>query len=163
MDRFTPIRSYAMLWPWIFATSLSKFWRTWRSTYQMCEPCVRTRCDLNLGNIMVQDENSTQHKRAVNRALPATRYYSLQRKIKKRLPPTMATSFKLPISYVPSFEEYQLRARCRQAEEDLLTSLPEGFPAQLHSPLVWEGNNFSDPSTWTYSLCSGEIGKIIFV
>lgn len=59
----------------------------------------------------------------------------------------MATSFELPISYVPNFDEYQLRAKRRQAEEDLSTSLPQGFPAQLHSPLVWEGNDFSDPSS----------------
>ncbi|OQD60218.1 hypothetical protein PENPOL_c026G01788 [Penicillium polonicum] len=59
----------------------------------------------------------------------------------------MATSFELPISYVPNFDEYQLRAKRRQAEEDLSTSLPQGFPAQLHSPL-------------TYSLSSLEIDEI---
>ena len=72
----------------------------------------------------------------------------------------MATSSELPISYVLNFEEYQLCAKRRQAENDLPTSLPEGFPAQLYSPLVWEGNDFPDLSTWTYTLCSEEIDEI---
>ncbi|KAL4962027.1 TauD/TfdA family dioxygenase [Aspergillus stella-maris] len=64
------------------------------------------------------------------------------------------------ISYVPDYDEYRLRAKRRQAEEDIPTSLPNGLPEQLHSPLVWSGKDFSDPSSWTYYLSTSDIEEV---
>ncbi|KAL4791061.1 hypothetical protein BDV19DRAFT_381829 [Aspergillus venezuelensis] len=65
-----------------------------------------------------------------------------------------------PISYVPDYDAYLLRAKRQQTGENLPTSLPDDFPEQLHSTLVWSGKDFSDPSSWTYHLSTSDIEEI---
>jgi hypothetical protein len=49
------------------------------------------------------------------------------------------------IHYKPDFEKYQARTKVRLQTEPLKqTSLPSGFPQQLVSDLVWEGEGLAD-------------------
>ena len=56
------------------------------------------------------------------------------------------------ISYHPSWENYVARRDRRVQTESLATTLPNGFPAKLYSPLVWEGTDFTDEAQWTLTL-----------
>ena len=56
------------------------------------------------------------------------------------------------ISYHPSWENYIARRDRRVQTELLARTLPTGFPAKLHSPLVWEDADFKDEAEWTLTL-----------
>lgn len=64
------------------------------------------------------------------------------------------------ISYHPNFESYQARSQERQRAEQLPTSLPDGFPKQLSSPLVWEGKDVESRSDWIFELNEGQLDEI---
>lgn len=64
------------------------------------------------------------------------------------------------ISYTPDLAKYQVRIKRRHALEKLETSLPEGFPAQLESKLVWEGQSLAESYNWNYELTGSDIEEI---
>lgn len=53
---------------------------------------------------------------------------------------TITHSVQPDIQYHPDYEKYQARTLRRKQNEVLQVTLPDGFPPQLDSPLVWEGN-----------------------
>src|SRR3954452_13854630 len=59
------------------------------------------------------------------------------------------------ISYEPDFEKYQNRTKRRLASEDTSQALPDGFPQQLKSDLVWDASDFpqvgSGNEPWVYN------------
>ncbi|OTB01391.1 hypothetical protein M426DRAFT_323530 [Hypoxylon sp. CI-4A] len=64
------------------------------------------------------------------------------------------------ISYAPDHNKWQARAARRLKEENLPTTLPEGFPAQLTGDLVWEGESVVDTYDWTYVLNDEQLSEI---
>ncbi|KAF9477034.1 hypothetical protein BDN70DRAFT_934573 [Pholiota conissans] len=71
--------------------------------------------------------------------------------------------FKQPeIGYQPNEIQWKVRAAKRLGEDPALprTPLPEGFPAKLESPLVWEGKNWKDPKEWEYELSADHLKEI---
>ncbi|KAI0543751.1 hypothetical protein F4679DRAFT_590183 [Xylaria curta] len=64
------------------------------------------------------------------------------------------------ISYKPDMAKYLARTKRRQECENLETTLPEGFPTQLKSDLVWEGQNLEEKYNWNYELTSSDVGEI---
>ncbi|KAJ5204489.1 uncharacterized protein N7498_005368 [Penicillium cinerascens] len=64
------------------------------------------------------------------------------------------------IQYHPDFLKYQDRTRRRKETESLHTTLPAGFPAQLISPLVWEGKEVENRSDWIYMLNDSQLDEI---
>ncbi|KAE8153658.1 hypothetical protein BDV25DRAFT_127035 [Aspergillus avenaceus] len=56
------------------------------------------------------------------------------------------------IQYHPDYEKYTARTQRRKATEQLVKTLPEGFPAQLDSPLVWEGKDVEKRDDWIFRL-----------
>lgn len=64
------------------------------------------------------------------------------------------------ISYAPDYDKYQARAARRVQSENLPTTLPDGFPEQLKSDLVWEGNTLADTYDWTYVLSEDQLAEI---
>lgn len=64
------------------------------------------------------------------------------------------------IQYHPDFVKYQDRTRHRKETESLQTTLPAGFPAQLISPLVWEGKEVENRSDWIYMLNDAQLDEI---
>ncbi|ROV93697.1 hypothetical protein VPNG_08836 [Cytospora leucostoma] len=83
---------------------------------------------------------------------------------------SVATSFVTPaavappgqpdIVYPPDYAKYQARAARRVATERLPTTVPEGFPEQLHGDLVWEGDTVAETYDWTYVLSEEELAEI---
>lgn len=64
------------------------------------------------------------------------------------------------ISYHPDFEKFQLRTERLKASRSSNEALPDGFPTQLSSPLVWEGRDFKHESSWTLSLNEAQLNEI---
>jgi hypothetical protein len=66
------------------------------------------------------------------------------------------------IAYHPSPEGWHARTARRLAENPLLlkTPLPEGFPAKVESPLVWEGKDFKNEAQWVYNLTESDLKEI---
>ena len=65
------------------------------------------------------------------------------------------------LSYKPDFDQYQARTRFRLQTEPLQKkTLPEGFPKQLVSDLVWEGEGLADKYDWTYVLAPEQIREL---
>lgn len=64
------------------------------------------------------------------------------------------------IQYHPDFSKYQARTKRRKETESLQTTLPEGFPRQLDSPLVWEGKDVEQHSDWIYNLSDAQLDEI---
>ena len=64
------------------------------------------------------------------------------------------------IQYHPDYNKYKARTQRRQEHESLTTSLPKGFPAELSSPLVWQGKNIEASDDWIYSLSEGQLNEI---
>lgn len=64
------------------------------------------------------------------------------------------------IQYHPDFAKYQDRTRRRKETESLQTTLPAGFPAQLISPLVWEGKEVENRSDWIYRLDDAQLDEV---
>ncbi|KAK1149760.1 hypothetical protein N8T08_005314 [Aspergillus melleus] len=56
------------------------------------------------------------------------------------------------IQYHPNYEKYLARGERRKATETLPKTLPARFPAQLSSPLVWEGKDVEKRDDWIFKL-----------
>lgn len=64
------------------------------------------------------------------------------------------------IGYSPDHAKYLERAKRRQETELLPRTLPPGFPQQLQSRLVWDGNDLSDTYDWNYILTPENLEEI---
>lgn len=64
------------------------------------------------------------------------------------------------IAYTPNHESHLARSRRRREQEQLSTSLPDGFPKELKSDLVWKGDTVSDTYNWSYELSDAERDEI---
>lgn len=64
------------------------------------------------------------------------------------------------IQYHPDYAKYKSRTQRRQENESLTATLPEGFPAELSSPLVWHGKDVEDSDDWIYSLSEDQLEEI---
>ena len=66
------------------------------------------------------------------------------------------------IEYHPNAEQYKARTARRLAKNPSLakSTLPEGFPQKVESPLVWEGKDFKGESEWVYGLTPDQLGEI---
>ncbi|OAA58784.1 taurine catabolism dioxygenase [Cordyceps fumosorosea ARSEF 2679] len=64
------------------------------------------------------------------------------------------------IAYAPNWDTYQARTKRRVEGEALPATLPEGFPTQLRSELVWDGATVSDTYQWWYKLTEEDIAEI---
>lgn len=74
---------------------------------------------------------------------------------------TETTAAQPDIGYKPDFEKYQARTKLRLQTEPLREKgLPPGFPRQLVSDLVWEGEGLADKYDWTYTLTAEDIEEL---
>lgn len=65
------------------------------------------------------------------------------------------------ITYLPDLANYKARVSRRLAEEQLETSVPEGFPEQLDGPKLWKGSDYEGKeSEWVYQLNEQELKEI---
>ncbi|KIM38282.1 hypothetical protein M413DRAFT_448017 [Hebeloma cylindrosporum] len=66
------------------------------------------------------------------------------------------------ITYHPDREKWQQRTTQRLSDDPSLTSvpLPEGFPNQIHSPLVWEGKDWKNEAQWVFTLTPEHLVEI---
>lgn len=64
------------------------------------------------------------------------------------------------IDYAPSLDKYLARVKRRTENENLNSSLPDGFPSRLNSPLVWDGADITSKYNWTYELGGEELEEI---
>lgn len=66
------------------------------------------------------------------------------------------------IEYHPNAEKWKARTALRLAEDPLLPNspLPNGFPAKLTSPLVWQGDDWKNESEWVYDLAPEQLREI---
>jgi hypothetical protein len=77
----------------------------------------------------------------------------------------MATTMSGPpgqpdIWYAPDHDKYLERSRRRQETERLAKTLPPGFPHELRSKLVWDGNDLADSYDWNYHLTREDLDEI---
>lgn len=64
------------------------------------------------------------------------------------------------IDSAPNFDKFVARTKYRKETEKLENSLPDGFPQQLDSKLVWDGNDIKDKYYYTYELNEHEVQEI---
>ncbi|KAL2158695.1 hypothetical protein VTH06DRAFT_4177 [Thermothelomyces fergusii] len=64
------------------------------------------------------------------------------------------------IGYLPDHDKYLARAKRRQETENLTKILPPGFPEQLESDLVWDGNTLAETYDWNYHLTEDDLAEI---
>ena len=65
------------------------------------------------------------------------------------------------ITYTPDRDKYILRGKKRALElTEQDKRLPAGFPNQLGSPLVWDGQNLAQRFNWTYKLTELDVKEI---
>ncbi len=64
------------------------------------------------------------------------------------------------IEYTPNHAKYLERAKRRRETEHLGKSLPTGFPQELQSKLVWDGNDLVEAYDWTYHLSEEDLDEI---
>lgn len=64
------------------------------------------------------------------------------------------------IAYAPNLAKYQERTKRRLSSERIENSLPPGFPSQLVSQLVWEGNDLEGSYQWVYELNKAQVDEI---
>lgn len=64
------------------------------------------------------------------------------------------------IEYHPDFAKYQGRTQRRKETDTLQTTLPEGFPQKLDSPLVWDGKDVEQRDDWIYQLSDDQLNEI---
>lgn len=65
------------------------------------------------------------------------------------------------ITYLPDLAKYKARVARRLNEEQLETSVPEGFPEQLEGPKLWKGSDYEGKeSEWVYELSEQELKEI---
>jgi len=64
------------------------------------------------------------------------------------------------ISYTPDMAKYLARIKRRHELEKLETCVAEGFPTQLESKLVWEGQSLEERYNWNYELTGSDVEEI---
>lgn len=66
------------------------------------------------------------------------------------------------IQYHPDELKWKARTARRLTEDPTLPSapLPQGFPAKVESPLVWEGKDWKSEKEWVYDLSEAELKEI---
>ncbi|KAF4336467.1 family Taurine catabolism dioxygenase [Fusarium beomiforme] len=64
------------------------------------------------------------------------------------------------IAYGPDLDKYLARVKRRQETETLATTLPDGFPQELHSELVWDGKDLAGTYDWNYHLTVDDLNEI---
>lgn len=66
------------------------------------------------------------------------------------------------IEYHPDEAKYKARTARRLAEDPTLPNiaLPEGFPAKVEGPIVWEGKDWTSEDQWVYQLSDAELKEI---
>jgi hypothetical protein len=64
------------------------------------------------------------------------------------------------IGYAPDLAKYLARVARRKATEEFTRQLPEGFPYELKSDLVWDGSNIADEYNFVYELNAEELEEI---
>jgi hypothetical protein len=65
------------------------------------------------------------------------------------------------IEYEPNYEKYIARSASRQAAGGLSTTVPDGWPTLLKSPLAWDGSQFSDERSYVYYLSDSDKTEIL--
>ena len=75
---------------------------------------------------------------------------------------TKAENKQTDIEYHPDRAKWQARTARRLGDDAslLTTVLPEGFPKELDSPLVWEGKAWKDDRQWVYELSAAELKEV---
>lgn len=65
------------------------------------------------------------------------------------------------ITYLPDPVKYKSRIARRLKEEQLESSVPEGFPEQLEGPKLWKGSDYEGKENeWVYELTEQELKEI---
>ncbi|EME86378.1 uncharacterized protein MYCFIDRAFT_89106 [Pseudocercospora fijiensis CIRAD86] len=64
------------------------------------------------------------------------------------------------IGYAPDLDKYLARVNRRRATEQLSHDLPEGFPKELVSDLVWDGKDIAQKYNVVYELNGAELDEI---
>ncbi|RAK82239.1 Clavaminate synthase-like protein [Aspergillus fijiensis CBS 313.89] len=64
------------------------------------------------------------------------------------------------IQYHPDWDKYQARTARRKATETLPQTVPNGFPTELVSNLVWEGKDVASRDDWVVRLSETELDEI---
>lgn len=64
------------------------------------------------------------------------------------------------IGYTPDLDKYLARVKRRTTSEALTKSLPPGFPTNLESDLVWDGQKVEKEYNWTYEVSAVELEDI---
>lgn len=65
------------------------------------------------------------------------------------------------ITYLPDLAKYKARVSRRLNDEQLETSVPDGFPEQLEGPKLWKGSDFEGKeSEWVYEFTEQELEEI---
>jgi hypothetical protein len=65
------------------------------------------------------------------------------------------------IAYAPDFAKYQARTEKRLATEKLEDQvLPAGFPSQLKSDFVWDGDSVKRNYQWIHELSVADVAEI---
>lgn len=66
------------------------------------------------------------------------------------------------IEYQPDRAKWEARTARRLAADPSLPTkaLPDGFPKELKSPLVWEGSDWTDEKKWAYQLTAFDLSEI---
>lgn len=66
------------------------------------------------------------------------------------------------ISYHPDEAKWRARTARRLAEDPTLPNqpLPEGFPAKVEGPIVWEGKDFTSEDQWVVKLTEEQLQEI---
>ncbi|KAH7072658.1 hypothetical protein BKA63DRAFT_48091 [Paraphoma chrysanthemicola] len=65
------------------------------------------------------------------------------------------------IGYKPDYDKYLARVKSRLATEQLNSTLPDGFPAQLHSDLVWDNSDIASRYSWAYELSTEDVEELV--
>lgn len=65
------------------------------------------------------------------------------------------------IGWEPSWEEFQRLSQKRQAENVLEQAVPQGWPDQVHGPLVWQTGDFTEESKYVIELSSDDKAEVI--
>lgn len=64
------------------------------------------------------------------------------------------------IDYAPDLDKYLARVARRKATEELSSQLPDGFPHELNSDLVWNGSDITEKYNFVYELNGEELQEI---
>jgi hypothetical protein len=64
------------------------------------------------------------------------------------------------IGYTPDHDNYLARTQRRFETEKLSNSIPPGFPTELQSSFVWDGNTLAESYDWNYVLTPADLEEI---